>query len=269
MGNKITVRPVFAAVALLLVGMAAFAQDAQDAPAAVERVAEGLAALYRADSVTADGMLVDLTGQAELLEVRPPVSSLPIIEDGAVVFGTPAEPLVPGVFSLWPAASLITAIQQVGQLTIEAWLSSARVEQTGPARIVSISRDTDSRNVTLSQDQSQFILRLRTSATDQQGWPELRTPEGTVVPGQLQHVVVTFDGQQAVFYVDGEHVSNTSHFSDDGIGSLANWDQAMHLVLGNEFSGGRQWSGALRLVAFYKLALSPDEVRRNYEAGPD
>lgn len=270
MSSKAGTSMVLPAVVLLLVGVSAFGQDAQHAPAAAERVAEGLAALYRADSVTADGMLVDLTGQAELLEIRAGASSLVTLEDDAVVFGAPVGPVVPGVFSLWPAASLITAIKQSGQLTIEAWLSSATTEQAGPGRIVSISRDSSSRNVTLGQDQSQFVLRLRTSATGEQGTPELQTPEGTVVPGELQHVVVTFDAHRAIFYVDGERVSDTIHFGGEGgIGTLQIWDEAMHLMFGNEFDGNRQWSGALRLVAFYKLALSPDEVRQNFQAGPD
>ena len=270
MSSRLKANMLLAAVALLLLGMAARAQDAQDAPAPAGRVAEGLAALYRADTVTTDGMLADLTGQADLLEIRAGAPSQVTLEDDAVVFGAPVEPAVPGVFSLWPVGSLIRAFKQSGQLTIEAWLTSANTEQAGPARIVSISRDSSSRNVTLGQQQSQFVLRLRTSATGEQGTPELQTPEGTVVPGQLQHVVVTFDAHRAIFYVDGERVSDTIHFGGEGgIGTLQNWDEAMHLMFGNEFDGNRQWSGALRLVAFYKLALSADAVRRNFEAGPD
>ncbi len=259
---------VLAVVALLIV--AVLTARAQDVPIAAERVTDGLIALYRADNVTEDGMLADVTGQADLLEIRAGAPSLVTIEDDAVVFGAPVEPVVPGVFSLWPAASLINAVKRSGQLTIEAWLSSANVEQTGPARIVSISRDSSSRNVTLGQHESQFVLRLRTSATGEQGTPELQTPEGTIVPGELQHVAVTFDAHRAIFYVDGERVSDTIHFGGEGgIGTLENWDEAMHLMFGNEFDGNRQWSGALRLVALYNLALSADEVRRNFEVGLD
>lgn len=229
------------------------------------RVQAGLVALYRPAEVTAEGLLPDLGHGPETLdlEIRPGSAPRVIVEEGSLVFGPPATPQVPGAFSLWPAEALIEAIKLAGSFTIEAWVSSANTEQTGPARIVTISRSAASRNVTLAQDRSQFVLRLRTTGTDDQGMPELRTPEGTVVPNATQHVVVTFDGQLATIYVDGEAKATAEH---DAV-TLENWDETMHLVLGNEFDGKREWSGKLHLVALYNRALTPDEVKQNLAAG--
>lgn len=243
---------------------------AQAPPAAPERVTTGLAALYRADSVTDDGVLPNLSPTAEPLnlEIRSGAQPMVRVEDDALIFGPPAEPVVPGVFSPWPAESLIRAIKQSGQLTVEAWIVSANTDQKGPARIVSISRDTGSRNMTLGQDRSQFVLRLRTSETNEQGTPELCTPEGSVLAGQLQHVVATYDGARATFYLDGQPVADTTHFAGDaGIGTLQNWDETMHFMLGNEFTGERLWSGAIHLVAFYTQALTAEQVQANFQAG--
>lgn len=101
-----------------------------------------------------------------------------------------------------------------------------------------------------------------------QGTPELRTPEGSVLAGQLQHVVATYDGARATFYLDGQPVADTTHFAGDaGIGTLQNWDETMHFMLGNEFTGERLWSGAIHLVAFYTQALTAEQVQANFQAG--
>jgi hypothetical protein len=122
--------------------------------------------------------------------------------------------------------------------------------------------------MTLGQAKSRFVLRLRTSEMNEQGTPPLETPEGFVRAGELQHVVVTFDGHEAVFYIDGEPVVDTTHFSGDlGIGTFQNWDESMHLMLGNEFDGERFWCGSIRLVAIYSDALTPEQVKANFTAG--
>ena len=94
------------------------------------------------------------------------------------------------------------------------------------------------------------------------------TPEGSVLAGQLQHVVATYDGARATFYLDGQPVADTTHFAGDaGIGTLQNWDETMHFMLGNEFTGERLWSGAIHLVAFYTQALTAEQVQANFQAG--
>lgn len=58
-----------------------------------------------------------------------------------------------------PAARLATSVKQSGTLTIEAWVRPAKVPQTGPARIVTLSRDTNLRNFTLGHDGDKFEVR--------------------------------------------------------------------------------------------------------------
>lgn len=268
---RTTVMAALLTVALVGVIPGVFAPlCAQEPPAAGERVAEGLAALYRGDNVTEGGVMVDLAETLERLDltISPAPPQMVTADNDAVTFGSAAALLVPGVFSTRPATALIQTLKETGQLTVEAWLFAANSEQGGPARIVSISRDASSRNMTLGQEGSEFILRLRTSETNEQGTPALHTPEGTVHPGELQHIVVTFDGHKAAFYVDGQAVSETTHFAGDlGIGMLQNWDESMHLMLGNEFNGDRFWSGTIHLVALYSDALTAEQVQANFAAG--
>jgi len=252
-------------LSMLAAHQVAFAQDAPVAQAAAERLDDGLVALYRFDEVIEGLVIPDATAAVGGLDLLISGSRLALVEvrDGALHFAEPAQAGIPGVFSTEPATPIVSAVRASGQLTVEAWVSPANTRQAGPARIVTISRDASSRNVTLGQEGDRYILRLRTSATGEQGTPAVETPAETVVAEALQHVVATFDGQTTAIYLDGEPVVQ----SIDQAGTVAAWDETMFLVLGNEFDGDRRWYGSIRLVAFYAHALSPTQVRANFEAG--
>ena len=253
------------AAGVLIACIPAFAQELAPAPAAPERVTDVLVALYLFDQAIEGTVIPDATQEMGGLELIVQGTAVALVEmrDGAVHFATPEAVEIPGVFSAGPATELVDAIKRSGQVTLEAWLTPGTATAEGPARVVTISRDSASRNITLGQSGDHYLLRLRTSATSEQGTPELVGPEGSLIAGELQHVVVTFDGQTAVMYLNGEPLCQTSHFA----GTLDNWDETMSLVLGNEFDDNRRWTGAIHLVAFYAYAISPAQVRTNFEAG--
>ena len=56
-----------------------------------------------------------------------------------------------------------------GELAIEAVVTTARVPQFGPARIISFSRNPAKRNFTLGQQDNHLVLRLQTSNTSRNG----------------------------------------------------------------------------------------------------
>ncbi|MGI5818369.1 MAG: LamG domain-containing protein [Armatimonadota bacterium] len=275
-----TTLTIAAALAMIACGMAV-AQEAE-APAAVEeaveaaeqvqpaqageRVEEDLIALYRFDNVIEGTIIPDATqdfGGLDLV-IQGAIEGSPVeVRDDAVHFAAPEMTQVPGLFSSGPATDIVNAIKAAGQLTVEAWITPASESLTGPARIVSISRGSGERNITLGQHEDAFALRLRTSATNQQGSPDLFSPEGTLRADALQHVVVTFDGQTTTIYLDGEAITDSTHFA----GTLGSWDETMSLAIGNETDGNRRWLGSVHLVAFYAYALSPDQVRMNFGAG--
>src|SRR5690606_12332056 len=65
-------------------------------------------------------------------------------------------------------------------------------------------------------------------------------------------------------YVDGKEVAEK-----DVPGSLDEWDEEMLLTIGNELTGDRPWLGEIHLVALYGVALTREEVARNFAAGKD
>ena len=93
---------------------------------------------------------------------------------------------------------------------------AVRSNNAATARVVSLSGDTQSRNFTLGQGQwdgrpaTMFGMRLRTTATDNNGQPDFFTPEGTASTSPT-HVLYTRDaGGAARLYINGSEVASTS-----------------------------------------------------------
>ncbi len=169
-----------------------------------------------------------------------------------------------------PAAKIIKKVKNSNEITVEAWVKPANTTQEGPARIVSISKDTRQRNLTLGQgrwdDQPPAVydVRLRTTADgiSLNGMPSLTTPNG-IATTQLTHLVYTRDSQgEAKIYVDGDE-----HACKTGSGDLSNWDKNYKLMLANEATGKRAWLGEYYWLAIFDRALTAAEVQQNFEAG--
>lgn len=100
---------------------------------------------------------------------------------------------------------VVEAVRASGEVTVEAWIQPANLLQSGPARIVTISRDSGSRNLTFGQAADAYVVRCRREGTEDQGTPHI-IAEG-VVTTELQHVVYAMDNRgAATIYVNGEGV---------------------------------------------------------------
>lgn len=172
------------------------------------------------------------------------------------------------------ASELILSLQATGEMTMEAWVTPASANQSGPARIVSLSQDPYHRNITLGQETTEdaqasfFDVRLRTTSTSINGTPSLSgfslTPADTPEPA-LVHIVYTYDATGvARLYVDTEEQASAMIGGD-----LSNWNADYPLLLANELTRERPWLGELHRVAIYNRALNPDQVAQNFQAGPD
>jgi glycopeptide antibiotics resistance protein len=64
-----------------------------------------------------------------------------------------------------PPTELTKAIRKTSAFTLATTFETSSLEQTGPARIISLSLDSYQRNVTLGQQNNQLIARIRTPAT--------------------------------------------------------------------------------------------------------
>ena len=222
------------------------------------RVQSDLQVLY--DFRSPDGPLVrDRAGVGEPLDL--------IVVDAPSVKNSDAGLEVAGktlIRSEKPATRLIDAVKRSGAITIEAWIRPATTDVTGPARIVSMSRDPNERNFTLGQDADKFEVRLRTTKTSTNGMPAVASKPKNLKT-EWTHVAYTLDRDgRAKLYIDGK--LNVEQAIG---GATSNWDDGFQLALANELTKDRPWQGTYRLVAVYSRNLSPEEVQQNYRAGRD
>lgn len=150
-----------------------------------------------------------------------------------------------------------------GEYSLEAWVVPANVTQED-ARIITYSGSDAARNLTLGQTLQNYEVLQRSTTTDQNA--VFSTEDGANrLQASLQHVVVNFTPDQGrEIYINGEHTGDVDPAPG---GLLSEWDNNFALVLGNETDSNSPWEGTLRLVAFHNRALTPAQIRTNFEAG--
>lgn len=222
------------------------------------RTVEGLQVLY--DFHAGSGETVeDVSGVGEPLNLRIANPKAVKRSHGALEVKASAQ-----IQSEQPANKLTAAVRQSNEFTIEAWIQPAETNQTGPARIVTLSRNSSDRNFTLGQDGDRYDVRFRTVKTNANGIPSTATGKRSLRTTPT-HVVYARDRSgHAKIFLDGRPVVGTSVG-----GSTENWQPGLQLALGDEFGGGRSWRGTYYMVAIYNRSLRPAEVARHFSAGPD
>ena len=237
-------------------GWASVAVGDEKALAEHVRITQNQIALYTFESPE-EGIVRDRSGFGEPLNLRIDKPQSTLIRNGKMFISSSVL-----IASDGPATKLIEAIRQTGELTIEIWMKPLDLNQSGPARVVSLSNDTSQRNLTLGQDKGRLDVRLRTSSTDNNGQPSTSGPENSLAT-KLSHVVFTRNASGDVgLYQDGKRI-----VSGNVAGDFTNWSHDFRLSIANEISGDRPWLGDLHLVALYNRALSDAEVTQNHFAG--
>jgi len=222
-----------------------------------ERVVDGLQVLYTFDALV-KGVFPDRAGVGEGIDLRIDKPQGVRFQAGRMGLDLPVV-----IASDGPATRLTQALRQAQQFALEVWITPVEGEQTGPARIVSLSLDTSKRSLSLVQEKGRFELRLRTSTTSDNGTPATPTPDGTAVH-RPTHLVATRTPDGVVrLSLDGKQVATNTVAGD-----MNRWPDDCRLVVGNEVSGDRPWRGEIALVALYARALSADEIAQNFAAGP-
>ena len=173
-------------------------------------------------------------------------------------------------YSLWTAGGnysisaadekIMKACKESNQLSIEMTVKADNLEQSGPARIITLSSSTGSRNFTIGQDKDKLTLRLRTSETGENG-SSLEIALCKITAGKPQHVIVTYKPSELTCYVDGKQELKTDSIKGD----FNNWNN-QHLLIGDEWEGQRSWHGTVEGIALYNRTISATEASQNYES---
>lgn len=119
-------------------------------------------------------IIKDVSGRGEPLNLK--IANIAAVKWLPKVGLAIKEPVL--ITSTAPARKVIDFAGKTNAITIDVWLKPANTTQAGPARIVTLSKDTGSRNFTLGQAGGAYDVRLRTTSTSPNGEPSLSSPGG-------------------------------------------------------------------------------------------
>jgi hypothetical protein len=161
-----------------------------------------------------------------------------------------------GIVIAAPPHHWLDAARAAETLRLSLVVRTMSPTQSGPARILTMSRDTHMRNLTLGQEDDDLVLRLRSEHTDlnglRAGAPFARIENVFRRPGWLtielqirpRQLTVALDGEPALAAALPGAVVRT-------------WDSSFSLALGNEITCDRPWLGEVRTA----VLTAADHVR--------
>jgi hypothetical protein len=151
----------------------------------------------------------------------------------------------PGIVIAEPPHTWLEAASAAETLELALVVRPLSAAQSGPARILTMSRDAHMRNLTLAQEDDELVLRLRTEDTDlnglRAGKPFARVHDvfdgATWVAIDLRirprQLTIAVDGRPALVAALPPAVVRT-------------WQPSFSLALGNETTCDRPWLGEIR-----------------------
>lgn len=200
--------------------------------------------LLLAAAVLANGVLsfhpfeLDPPGQRDNAIVRR--------ADGSLEFAEPGYARTSG-----PPSFLGDALRS-SQLDVDLEVRAAEAEQSGPARILTISRDYWRSNLTIGQEGTELVVRLRRPESTSWGDPAFEVP-GVFAERRWRHVSVSIGNDRIEIRVDGRLELEAALPQ----GALTTWDPDYRLALGDEMVGGRPWRGEMRRA---RVSVASDVV---------
>jgi hypothetical protein len=99
------------------------------------------------------------------------------------------------------------AYKTTGEIAIEAIVTTLRIPQYGPARIITLSRSHTKRNFTLGQQDDHLVFRLQTSKTSRNG---MDFKLALLEANKPYHVLVTYRSGLLTCYLNGEIAKQTT-----------------------------------------------------------
>ncbi|RNC80660.1 MAG: hypothetical protein ED559_02315 [Phycisphaera sp.] len=133
-----------------------------------------------------------------------------------------------------PASEMSSAIENTGAATIAIECTPTLTEQTGPARILTISKGLEVRNITAAQEGDAFVLRVRTPRSGANGADFQAVWPGVFEADRLVRIVATTTGGRTRLWVDGNDLGEREHVSQ-----LGDWLKIR--------SGGKSWIAGVAL----------------------
>jgi hypothetical protein len=141
-----------------------------------------------------------------------------------------------------PPEWLESAISKT-KLDIKLEFQAAKIKQFGPARILTLSKGQNTRNLTIGQDGTDIVLRIRSPLSSLNGYPPYRFKNALKSKDWNQlHISIT-PGKLSIIFnnVEQKYSFIPRHF-------ISQWSPDYQLAVGNEFIDNRPWLGKIRHI---------------------
>ena len=234
--------------------------------AETKRIKEGLVAYYNF-GYNPDFIVYDQSGFGEPIDLQ-------ILKHSAVNWEASNKLDILSntmLVSLVPARKITDALKSSSEISVECWIKPSEPDLLGNARLMSLATNDGQIGFVLDQDYSSttdqnslnFSVRLQTQSTNPSGYPAYVTDQ-SVSYINLHHIMYVRDKNgKEIMYVNGNKSSEGFRPSD-----FSTWSDDFYLRLGNENDLNHPWKGTFYSTAIYNKALSFDQVKVNYAAGP-
>jgi hypothetical protein len=135
-----------------------------------------------------------------------------------------------------PAIALSRKLQKTGEFSLYLAVSSNNPQQSGPARIISLSQGTTTHNLLLGQEEKNLQLRLRTPITGSgASQPRFRIPR-MFENNNLCRILVIFADKQINFYINSAENKYSFEFTPaNSFFSYIPWSRTNWIVDLEEF----------------------------------
>ncbi len=124
---------------------------------------------------------------------------------------------------------------------IELEFQTTQINQDGPARILTISKDLKHRNITIGQKGTDLVIRINSKLSNQNGYP----------PYRFENVLKLHEWQKVHLSITSEKLNITvnkappvSNYLPEN--PISRWSPEYRLAIGNEFTNNRPWLGKIR-----------------------
>lgn len=163
--------------------------------------------------------------------------------------------------TLGGVSKLHDAIEANGEFAVEIIIERASPASTSaPSHIFSHSNDPAVHNFMLGQDGSKYEVRLRDSATGNDGElsPDFVSSTDLASSGET-HIVLSYSGGDVTVYIDG-----SSDQTATAGGTLDNWADDLFLVLGGTYDDTDHWNGVIKRIAIYDESFTQSQANNVY-----
>lgn len=136
---------------------------------------------------------------------------------------------------------------KIDSLSIELAVTPYSLNQNGPARIVTLSRNASLRNLTLGQSGADLVVRIRTSSSSPNGTPSISIPS-VFSANTLTRITLDVRNSKVQISINGRN-----RFTRElNYAPFLTWAPDYRFAVGNEMTFDRPWLGevsTLRVVA--------------------